>query len=120
MTEGRETTAGVLDAAEQKRAMRSLEGVSLSLLTTFACVARELHFTRASQQMHLSQPGLTRRIAVLERCLGQTLLRRSTRQVELTDSGAALLPHVVIILEHFALGSAAVRAAALTRRAAGH
>ena len=84
-------------------------GVRVELLSTFACVAHELHFSRAAKLLHLSQPGLSRRIAQLERCLGEVLLDRSSRRVTLTPAGEALLPHAVAILEHAALAASAVQ-----------
>lgn len=88
-----------------------VENLRIDLLASFACVAHELHFTRAARLLHLSQPGLTRRVAQLERCLGHTLLDRTSRQVQLTAAGRALLPIAVAILEQAALAATAVDAA---------
>lgn len=67
-------------------------------LEAFVAVAEELHFTRAARRLHLSQSGLSRRVAVLEARLGTLLLARTTRNVELTPAGLALLPHAQQLL----------------------
>lgn len=59
-------------------------------LRYFIAVADTLSFSRAAESVYLSQSALSRQIMDLEREVGLPLLRRSTRQVELTDAGRAL------------------------------
>src|ERR671910_3457271 len=63
------------------------------LLRSFAVLADTLHFGRAAERLHVSQPTLSQQIARLERQLGVTLLDRSSRRVALSAAGAAVLEH---------------------------
>ena len=66
--------------------------MELRQLAHFLAVAEERHFTRAATRAHLTQSSLSSSIRALERELGTDLFVRSTRQVELTEAGRALLP----------------------------
>jgi DNA-binding transcriptional LysR family regulator len=63
----------------------------LRQLRTFLAVAEQLSFTRAAEQLHLTQQTVSKAISELERELGVALLERTTREVRLTPAGAALL-----------------------------
>jgi DNA-binding transcriptional LysR family regulator len=66
--------------------------MDLRHLSHFLAVAEEAHFTRAATRVHVTQSSLSSSIRALERELGSDLFTRSTRRVELTEAGRALLP----------------------------
>jgi DNA-binding transcriptional LysR family regulator len=61
-------------------------------LQAFMEVAESRSFSKAGERLHLSQPAVSKRIAVLEEQLGTVLFDRVGRQVALTDAGSTLLP----------------------------
>lgn len=81
--------------------------VSLRQLRVFLAVARLRHFRRAAEQLHLTQPAVSRQLAELESALGVRLLDRSTREVVPTEAGRYLesavgrvLDELESVLEH--------------------
>ena len=62
-------------------------------LTAFLEVAESRSFSRAAERLHLSQPAISKRIAVLEANLKSPLFNRAGRTVRLTEAGNALLPY---------------------------
>jgi DNA-binding transcriptional LysR family regulator len=65
----------------------------LRQLRYFITTAEELNFTRAARRLYVVQQSLSGAIAQLEDELGIKLFERTTRRVELTEAGDALLPH---------------------------
>lgn len=61
------------------------------LLRPFVVLAEELHFRRAAERLHITQPALSQQIARLERQVGIRLLERTQHRVELSDAGRAVL-----------------------------
>ena len=82
----------------------------LTALDTFVAVADRGGFALAARHLGLSPPAVTRSIAALERHLGVSLFRRTTRSIALTEEGAALLERAREMLaqwreaEHEAMG----------------
>lgn len=61
--------------------------VSLDLLRGFRAAARHLSFTRAAQELFVTQPAISREVKTLEDQLGQALFRRVNRSLLLTPAG---------------------------------
>ncbi|MEE4144080.1 MAG: LysR family transcriptional regulator [Halieaceae bacterium] len=62
-------------------------------LRAFMLVAETGSFSLAAEKLHLTQPAVSKRIALLEDQLGTGLFDRIGRNVGLTEAGQALLPH---------------------------
>lgn len=67
-------------------------------LKAFAAVAESLSFSRAADQLHITQPAVSKRIASLEEKLGTRLFDRIGRNVALTQAGDLLFAHTTRIL----------------------
>lgn len=76
--------------------MRDLD---IRLMRYFVTVAHTRHFTRAAEQLYISQPALSQAIAKLEKSLGVQLLTRDNRGVELTPVGVQFLRKAEELLE---------------------
>ncbi|MDO7900098.1 LysR substrate-binding domain-containing protein [Pseudomonas citrulli] len=66
----------------------------LPALHTFLITAQCCNFTRAAEQLHITQGAVSRQIAGLEAHLGYALFRRHARGLSLTTQGSAWLPRV--------------------------
>lgn len=85
--------------------------ISARALTQFIVLAEELHFGRAAQRLHMSQPPLSQAIMRLEETLQVRLLDRSRQAVALTDAGAVFLQEAHRLLEQQALAISHARQA---------
>lgn len=74
--------------------MKRPRSLPLNALQTFEAAARHLSFTRAGQELGLTQTAVSYQIKQLEDRLGEALFLRKPRQVALTETGQRLLPRV--------------------------
>ena len=59
-------------------------------LQVFESVARQQSFTRAAQELHLSQPAVSMQIKQLESAVGLPLFEQLGRQIHLTEAGSVM------------------------------
>jgi DNA-binding transcriptional LysR family regulator len=85
--------------------------IELRHLRYFLAVSEELHFRRAAERVHISQPPLSHAIRQLEDELGVQLLHRTSRVVTLTSAGRAFADEARKVLARFDLAVAEARRA---------
>ena len=80
-------------------------------LRAFEAVARRSSFSAAAEDLHLTQPAISRQIKGLEEELGSPLFLRGTRRVELTVAGTQLLRGVIPLLQRLDTTVSQIRSA---------
>ncbi len=85
--------------------------LELSELQSFIVLANSLHFRKASEQLFVSQPALSKKIRRLEEKVNGRLFVRTRRKVALTEAGRILLPKAQTLLEDAESTLAATQAA---------
>jgi DNA-binding transcriptional LysR family regulator len=78
-------------------------------LRAFLLVAESASFSAAAEQLHITQPAVSKRVATLEQQLGTSLFDRIGRRVSLTEAGAALLPHARSIWQNLGQAEQSIR-----------
>jgi LysR family transcriptional regulator, glycine cleavage system transcriptional activator len=81
----------------------------LATLRTFEAVARQLSFTRAADELALTQSAVSHQIRALEEHLGARLFQRRHRAIELTPDGQTLIEGVRAGLDSVLFASERVR-----------
>ncbi|MBZ0287109.1 MAG: LysR family transcriptional regulator, partial [Anaerolineae bacterium] len=99
--------------------------LDLHKVQVFYTVARAGGFTRAAQQLHMTQPTVSQHVKELEEVLSVTLFERSTRSLRLTDAGQTLYEYAekLLLLANDAVNAvqfAAGRAAQTLKLGVGH
>jgi len=93
-----------------------MRNVTLRQMRVFAAVARHLSFTRAAQELHLTQPAVSQQVSLLETEVGMPLFARTSRAVRLTAAGEVLVPLAQRILADVEMAQAELDALAGLRR----
>ena|SRR5579859_1859926 len=78
-------------------------------LTVFRTVARHLSYTRAAEDLYLSQPAVSQQVRTLEQALGVSLFERSGRGIVLTAAGQEVLGQAERLLALFGETAVVVR-----------
>ena len=76
-------------------------GMSDFRLKAFYSVARNLSFTKASQELVVSQPAVTKHVRELESLYGVRLFDRKGNSISLTEAGKLLMEHCERILDDY-------------------
>lgn len=73
---------------------------SHSILRSFECAARQESFTKAAEELHLTQSAISRQVKELEKAIGVSLFRRVGRRVVLTEAGNNLARELSVDLDN--------------------
>ena len=73
--------------------------MDLRVLRYFLMVAKEQSFTRAAEQLHITQPTLSRQLAALEQELDTRLFQRNGHSITLTSEGILLKRRALEIVD---------------------
>lgn len=74
--------------------------VTLRQLQCFAAVARNRSFTRAADELHLTQPAVSMQIRQLEQQAGVSVTEQLGKQIHLTEAGKEVYRYARMILQH--------------------
>ena len=78
--------------------------ITIRQLQVFEAVARQLSYTRAAEELHLTQPAVSMQIKQLESSVGLSLFEQLGKRVFMTQAGETMLRHAETIMRH--LGTA--------------
>ena len=73
--------------------------MDIRILRYFLTVAKEQNFTKAAEQLNITQPTLSRQLSALEDEIGKALFIRGNRSVTLTETGLLLKRRALEILD---------------------
>lgn len=86
-----------------------MAGMTLDQLRVFLAVAEHLHFSRAAEELYITQPAVSATIQSLEAQYGVKLFHRIGRRIEITDAGKLLQVETQKILHQVALTERGLR-----------
>lgn len=73
--------------------------MDIKQLAYFLAIAEEGNITKAAERLHIAQPPLSQQLKLLEEELGVVLMERSTRKIQITDTGRLLQNRAKQIIE---------------------
>ncbi len=76
-----------------------MRNATIRQIRVFAAVARNLSFTRAAQELHLTQPAVSQQVSLLEEEVGMPLFEQVGRRIRLAPAGMELLRYATQITE---------------------
>ncbi len=71
--------------------------ITIRQLQVFASVAKNLSYTRAAEELHLTQPAVSMQIKQLEKSIGLKLFEQIGKKIYLTEAGSVVLEHALSI-----------------------
>ena len=78
--------------------------MTLLQLQYFRELGKTLHYTKAAEHLHISQPGLSYSISELEKELGSKLFEKKNRKFQLTPAGQVFMQYVEQALDTITTG----------------
>jgi len=79
--------------------------ITIRQLQVFEAVARHLSYTRAAEELYLTQPAVSMQVKQLEGSAGLPLFEQIGKKIYLTQAGETMLVHARTILQHLAVAS---------------
>ena len=77
--------------------------ITIRQLQVFEAVARQLSYTRAAEELHLTQPAVSMQVKQLENSVGMSLFEQLGKRVFMTQAGETLLRHAQTIMRHLGI-----------------
>ena len=74
--------------------------ITMRQLQVFESVARHLSFTRAAEELHLTQPAVSMQVKQLESMIELPLFEQMGKKVHLTEAGHAMVRHSRTMMSH--------------------
>src|SRR3990170_3182345 len=90
--------------------------MTLDRLTVFAAVAKHRNVTRAAEELHISQPAVSKQLKLLEADYNAKLYTSTGQGIELTETGEIFIREVKAILKGYERLRKKIRAAPSTSR----